>query len=129
MGRPVLRITGVRGFLTGEERTLQIGEQIVIGRSRDADLSVRKAARFLAREDRAALIRSEPVLSVSRRHVRIHFLHGDLVEVVDLSRNGTYLDGRRIECVGLTDLSRTSHLLDLGPAERLKLELVADEPE
>lgn len=121
--RPRLRVRGLKGFLAGEERVLDVGDELVVGRSRHADLSVRCAARFRAREDRGEILFSEPFLSVSRRHARIRFLHRDLVEVQDLSRNGTFLDGRRVDCVALTDLRERSHVLSLGAAERLLLEM------
>ena len=61
--------------------------------------------------------------SVSRRHARIHFLHPGLVEIRDLSSNGTFLDGRRIDCVAVTDLDKRAHVLSLGAQERLFIEL------
>ena len=46
------------------------------------------------------------------------------MEIKDLSRNGTFLDGRRIECVAVTDLRERAHVLELGSQERLFLEMV-----
>ncbi len=121
-GCPDLVVRAVKGFLAGEERVLRVGEEIVVGRSRGADFSVRKARSLAARTDCAEVLRSAPFLSVSRKHVKIHFLHKDLVEVQDLSVNGTYMDGKRIDCVALTDLREKSHTLALGVCERLVLE-------
>jgi len=121
-GGPDLVVRAVKGFLAGEERVLHVGDEIVVGRSRGADFSVRKARSLAERKDCAEIVRSEPFLSVSRRHVKIHFLHKDLVEVQDLSANGTYMDGKRIDCVALTDLREKSHTLALGVSERLVLE-------
>jgi len=119
-----LVIRGVKGFLAGEERRVGIGEAVVIGRSREADVSVRSALRTLDRGDYTDILESDPFKSVSRLHVRIHFLHPGLVEVKDLSQNGTFLDGKRVDCVGLTDLDEHVHILSLGDAERLSLEIV-----
>lgn len=119
----LLRIVGVRGFLSGEEQVVRVGEAVVVGRSRRADMSVRRSRRFLDRTDRTEVMQTDAFLSVSREHVRIRFLHPDLVEVEDLSANGTFLDGRRVDRVGLTDLRATPHVLSLGSMERIRLEL------
>lgn len=120
---PRLRVRGLKGFLAGEERLLSVGEELVVGRSRQAGLSVRLSPRFLEREDRPEIQRSTSFQSVSREHARIRYLHRDLVEVQDLSHNGTFLDGRRVDCVAVTDLRERSHVISLGAAERLLLEL------
>ena len=122
---PELVLRGVKGFLAGEEHRIAVGEAVVIGRSRDADVSVRSALKTLDRSDYSDILESEPFKSVSRRHVRIHFLHPGLVEIKDLSQNGTFLDGKRVDCVGLTDLDENVHILSLGAAERLSLEISA----
>jgi pSer/pThr/pTyr-binding forkhead associated (FHA) protein len=115
-------VRGVRGFLRGEERVLHVGDECVVGRSRAADLSLKRAKRFLERPDRLQIAKSERFLAVSRRHVRIRFLHPDVVEVKDLSANGTLLDGRRVDCVALTDLRSRAHEIGLGATEAVRLE-------
>jgi len=125
-----LRVLGLRGFLRGEERYLEVGQAIVIGRSRRAGLSTRRSKILQARDDWKAVIASEPFLTVSRHHVCIRFLHRNVVEIEDTSANGTYLDGKRIERkVALTDLHRQSHILALGAREQLKLDLVPSDGE
>lgn len=119
---PSILVRGVKGFLRGEERVLRVGEECVVGRSRAADLSLKRAKRFLERPDRVQVAKSERFLAVSRRHVRIRFLHPDVVEVKDLSANGTLLDGRRVDCVALTDLRSRAHEIGLGTMEVLRLE-------
>ncbi len=119
-----VRILGTKGFLKGEERTLGLGETVVVGRSRSADISVKRATKFLARKDRAQIARTKRFLSVSRRHVRIHFMHPDFVEVVDLSNNGTLVDGRRVDRIALTDLREQPHVLSLNGVEDLRLEWI-----
>lgn len=122
---PVLVVRGLKGFLAGEERQLYPGESLVIGRSRSADLSLRAARRFVMREDREQVMESEAFLSVSRMHARIEYLHPGLVEVKDLSSNGTFVDGRRIDCVALTDFADGGHVVTLGASERVLLEIPA----
>jgi hypothetical protein len=66
-----LIVRGTKGFLAGAVHVLQVGESMVIGRSRAADLSTRKAERLYDRDDWKVILHSEPFLSVSRQHVRI----------------------------------------------------------
>jgi len=117
-------VRGIKGFLEGQQLVLEVGDSVVIGRSRRADLSTRASPHFLGRRDRLAVLRSNPFRSVSREHVQIHFLHPGLVEIRDLSQNGTFLDGRRIDCVALTDLHERRRILSLGSQERLFLEMI-----
>ncbi len=124
---PRLVVRGIKGFLQGEERILSVGEVLVVGRSRSADLSTRAANRLVRRNDRLDVMQSDPFKSISRRHALIRYLHPGLVEIKDLSRNGTFLDGRRIECVAVTDLRERAHVLELGSQERLFLEMVGVE--
>jgi hypothetical protein len=126
---PGLRVLGIKGLLEGEERHLDVGESIVIGRSRHVDFSMRRARKFAEREDQQELIRSKRFLSVSRRHVRIHFLHPDFVEVEDLSQNGTQVDGRTVDRVALTDLRIRPHELSLNGVEVVRLEWEASNGE
>lgn len=125
---PSLVVRGTKGFLSGAVHVLQVGQSITIGRSRSADLSMRKAERLYERDDWRILMNSEPFLSVSRHHVRIHFLHRDLVEIKDMSSNGTMLDGRRIDCVAVTDLDERPHTLRLGARESFLLSIVSEDP-
>jgi len=122
--RPRLIVRGAKGFLDGEERVLDVGEILIVGRSRGVDLSTRASNRLARRADRLDVIRSDAFKSVSRKHAVIRFLHPGLVEVKDLSANGTFLDGRRIDCVAITDLDQRSHVLDLGSQERIVLQIV-----
>lgn len=122
---PYLRLRGVRGFLEGEERLLKRGDEIVVGRSRGADLSVRRATKFLGRMDRNDLSRSEAWRTVSRQHARIAFYGADHVVIEDLSANGTFVDGQRIEGkLRLSDLADNPREIALGAVERLRIEIV-----
>ena len=121
----LLRLRGIKGFFEGEERVLRRGDEIVVGRSRGADLSLRMATKFLERPDRNELRGSEAYRSVSRRHVRIAFYRPDHVVVEDLSANGTYVDGQRVDgSMNLEDLAERSRVLTLGSVERFRLELL-----
>jgi len=122
---PILRVRGLKGFFEGEERMLRRGDEIVVGRSRGAGLSLRMAAKFLSRPDRHEVRSSDAYRSVSRQHVRIAYYRPDHVVVEDLSANGTYLDGERVEGKrAIDDLPRRPRILGLGSVERLRLEIV-----
>ena len=123
-GEPLVVIRGLRGFLAGERFVLRVGEAMVIGRSRKADLSTRNAERLRHRPDWQELIHKPPFNTVSRRHVRIHFLHPGLVEIKDISSNGTFLDGSRIDCVAVTDLDERGHVLAVGSQERFEITML-----
>ncbi len=104
---------------------MKVGDTLTVGRSRGADLSVRNARRLLERDDIGEVMGTDAFLSVSRKHVRIHYMHPGLIEIKDLSRNGTFVDGRKVDCVALTDLKARQHIVALGSVERLLLEMPA----
>ena len=118
-GSPVL--VGVEGFVQGEEYPLWRGATVVIGRSRGCDISLRRCKSWLAldpekRDDQ------KDFKTVSRKHVRISYLDANNVEIEDLSSNGTFLDGQRIDRVVVNDLRERSYELLLGTREKLRLE-------
>ena len=120
-----VRLRGVKGFLEGEERLLKRGDEIVVGRSRSADLSLRMATKYLERMDRGDLSRSEAWRTVSRQHARIAFYRDDLIVIEDLSANGTFVDGERVDGkLSVDDLADNPRVISLGAVERLRIEIV-----
>jgi len=115
----------MRGFLEGEECMLRRGDEIIVGRSRSADLSIRRSTKFLERADRHEVAQSEAYRTVSRRHARIAFYRPDHIVIEDLSSNGTFVDGVRVKgkC-NITDLAACAHVLTLGAVERIQLDLI-----
>ncbi len=91
-----LEVTGHGGLLAGVSHRLDAGEALVIGRSRSCDLSLRKTSAFDHREDATDLLRSKQFNRVSRIHCEIHYRGDGHVEIRDLSRNGTIVDGVRV---------------------------------
>lgn len=67
----------IAGPLQGREFILESDQEVIIGRSDEANLRII--------ED-----------TISRKHARIHFRNDEIV-IEDLSRNGTYVNSRRIE--------------------------------
>ena len=120
-----VRVRGVKGFLEGEERLLKRGDEVVVGRSRKADLSVRMSTKYLERMDRGDVSRSEAWRTVSRQHARITFYRDDLIVIEDLSANGRFVDGERVDGkLNVEDLADNPRVITLGAVERLRIEIV-----
>ncbi len=119
----VLVVKGLRGFLGGEEKRVKVGETLIVGRSRRAGLSTRRAKKLKARPDWEMVIGTAAFLTVSRRHTRIEHVRPGVVEITDLSSNGTYLDGKLIARETLLDLAEKTHILGIGAQERFELSL------
>jgi FHA domain-containing protein len=111
---PHLLVRGHGGVLAGAEHTLAPGETLVVGRSRTCDLSLRNTDAFRHREDAANLLLTKEFNRVSRVHCEIAYREDGQVEIRDLSRNGTLVDGTRVG---------RRHLVRLGGA-RASIELV-----
>jgi pSer/pThr/pTyr-binding forkhead associated (FHA) protein len=119
----VLVVRGLSGFLIGEETRVAVGESLVIGRSRRAGFSTRRSKKLKARPDWEKVIGTASFLTVSRRHTRIDHVSPGVVEITDLSSNGTYLDGKQIAKETVSDLAQKTHLLGVGAQERFELSL------
>jgi hypothetical protein len=121
---PTLLLRAKDTGIEGETLRVTLGESITCGRSRRCHWSLKRTVPYL--EDRnGARERLEAAIafrSVSRRHCRISFLALDLVEVENLSSNGTLVDGHAVDRLMLTDCRTRAHVLQLGP-EGLELEL------
>jgi len=83
---PCVAIRGHGGLFAGVDMTLVPGETVVVGRSRTCDVSL------LAPGRRA---HASQLGRVSRIHCEIECLKAGDVEIRDLSRNGTLVDGVR----------------------------------
>jgi pSer/pThr/pTyr-binding forkhead associated (FHA) protein len=92
---PVL--IGTAGFVVGECYVLDEGADIVVGRSRTCDISLRKAAAYLSAPPQ---VRDEDhdFNTVSRRHLRLQVQAGTL-KVHDLSTNGSFVNDEPINQV------------------------------
>jgi len=102
-GYRVLLIRGVRGYLENERHRLSYGQVATVGRSRRCPISLAKGRRF-GREGRDRACRNTDFLRVSRRHLEIAYPHPDMIEIRNLSRNGTEVNGHVVDRVLLTDL-------------------------
>jgi hypothetical protein len=121
---PTLLLKAKDAGVEGETLRVTLGESITCGRSRRCHWSLKRTVPYLE-DHNGARERLQGTLafrSVSRRHCRISFLGPDLVEVENLSSNGTLVDGRAVDRLMLTDCRTKAHVVQLGP-EGLELEL------
>lgn len=114
---PALVLRAQDPAVQGETLRLALGETVVCGRSRQCGWSLKRTLPYLEDRDgsRERLRSSIGFTSVSRRHCRISFLAPDLVEVENLSTNGTLVDGRPVDRRMLTDCRLRTHTVQLGP--------------
>lgn len=111
-----LLLRGVEGIGVGERVKVSLGETVFLGRSSRCHYSLKKTPRYLRDRDgeRAAIRDSLAYKTVSRRHCRVSYLSPDVVEVQNLSQNGTFVDGHRVDRVLLHDVRRSTHAIRLG---------------
>ena len=112
-----LALKGEGDLAAGQNLKLSLGETVEVGRSRHCDWSLKRAPAYLKTEgkERLALHKDLEYCSVSRKHLTIAFLAKDMVELKNLSTNGTFVDGKRIDRIVLDDCTTAEHVIRLGP--------------
>ncbi|HHN46030.1 MAG TPA: FHA domain-containing protein [Planctomycetes bacterium] len=115
---PVLE--GTAGHVSGVRFPLEYGKTVVVGRSRSADLSLQQLDSYqaMSEEERE---KDRAFRTVSGKHFEITMYNLKAIEVVNLSPNGTYVDGKLIDRMLVDDLASKSHEIAFGLAERMKL--------
>jgi pSer/pThr/pTyr-binding forkhead associated (FHA) protein len=110
-------LKGVGDGLDGQTVKISLGESITCGRSRHCGWSLKRTPLYLKDQngERESLRASLPWRATSRRHVRITYLAPDLVDVQNLSQNGTFVDGHLVDRIVLTDCRRQPHRIQMGP--------------
>ena len=111
-----LALQGLGPLGEGLNLVIRLGESVVLGRSRHCDWSLKGTPSWLKSQegDRTAIRKSLGWRSTSRRHCRITYLAPDLVEVRNLSQNGTLVDEHRVDRIILTDCRNRVHEIRLG---------------
>jgi pSer/pThr/pTyr-binding forkhead associated (FHA) protein len=114
-----ISIRGIHGWSNGTLYPLGDGDALVIGRSRSCDISLRRTEGYL---DQPRQNRDHDVdfNTVSRRHVRIKLVRSVLI-IEDLSTNGTWINGERLENRIDVDISRGPIELRLGNRETFRI--------
>ena len=116
---PVL--TGIAGVVEEEVFHLEYGKSVTIGRSRACDISLRNCKRWIELEETGE-VPEESAKTVSRKHLKITFHNADSIELEDLSSNGTYVDGIRIDRLVITDIREAPHEVQMGGGDKFRLE-------
>ena len=116
-----LYLIGKKGFCEGEKFPMEYGTTVTVGRSRECDISLRNCDRWkqLPKEKRD---QHKDFLSVSRTHCRIAYQDDKWIEIQDTSANGTFVDGKKIARLVISDIKNNPHEIKLGPAEVFQLE-------
>lgn len=116
-----LILRGVEGLVEGEVFPLSYGQTVIVGRSRNCDISLKKSRKYqtLTEEQKK---NDTDFLSVSRRHTKISFYNSQSIEIEDMSANGTYVNGEKVSKKVIGDIKDKSYELRLGTREKFKLE-------
>lgn len=122
---PVL--IGTSGLAAGECFVLSEGVEIVIGRSRSCDVSLRRSAGYLKTP---ALVRDNDhdFNTVSRRHLRLT-VHAGNATFQDLSSNGTFVNGEQLSASKTVDLNAETVTVRLGTRETFTVSLLPSDDE
>jgi hypothetical protein len=122
----VLALLGVNGWVIGECHALGAGDDIVIGRSRSCDISLRRSPQYLSKS-RYDRDNDHDFNTVSRRHVHLTVMEADSVRVEDLSTNGTYVDDVLISDALDINPRESSVNIRLGTRECYQVKLLSDD--
>jgi hypothetical protein len=114
-------LVGIEGHVEGEEMKLEYGKTIVVGRSRSADLSLRRMNAITSMSDVQRDADSD-LRTVSGRHFEITMYNISSIEIVNLSPNGTYVDGKLADKIILDDVADKTHDIRMGTKEIFRLE-------
>jgi len=115
-------LVGIAGHMAGETFPLEYGKKVVIGRSRSADWSLVKLKAWADKstQEQAA---DDSFRTISGRHFEITMYNLGSIELVNISSNGTRLDGKPLDRSTVTDVSTNTHEIAFGVDEVLRLEL------
>jgi pSer/pThr/pTyr-binding forkhead associated (FHA) protein len=119
MADQVAVLLGTAGLVEGECFLLDQGVDLIIGRSRSCDISLRRTTAYL-KTPPAARDGDHDFNTVSRRHVRIQISNA-VAAIQDLSTNGTFYNGEPLKDHQKIDLSSGACTLRLGTRESFQL--------
>jgi pSer/pThr/pTyr-binding forkhead associated (FHA) protein len=127
MADTIPALVGTAGLVVGECYVLNDGADIVIGRSRSCDISLRRTNGYL-KSPSDVRDADHDFNTVSRRHLRLQ-VHDSIVRLQDLSTNGTYCNEQQLEQSREIDLSAGPATVRLGTRECFQLVMLPkDDP-
>jgi pSer/pThr/pTyr-binding forkhead associated (FHA) protein len=122
---PVL--LGTAGMVDGECFVLQRLVDVVVGRSRSCDISLRRTTAYL-KTPPAQRDSDHDFNTVSRRHLKVQ-ITDSTAHIQDLSTNGTFFNGEPMREPQKVDLNAGPCTVRLGTRESFQLLLLpADDP-
>ncbi len=107
-------LRGTGGLLEGENHLVRLGEEVIVGRSRHCDFSLKKTRTYLLEDSRERIREDPDFLRISRKHVRVAFVNEGMVEVESLGTNGVLVDGKRVDRLMITDLATHTYTVNMG---------------
>jgi pSer/pThr/pTyr-binding forkhead associated (FHA) protein len=125
-----IRLTGIAGCSRGKEFSIAEGEQATVGRSRSCTFRLDAMPGPISEEDARKPFHGtagmkEHLLTVSGQHVRIQFNGAKAIIIEDLSKHGTFLNGKRIEGRDqILGLHKGPMELKLGTNETFRVEFI-----
>jgi pSer/pThr/pTyr-binding forkhead associated (FHA) protein len=119
-------LIGISGHFKGEVYRLEYGKTITVGRSRESDFCLRRseAYRALSAAEQEA---DQAAKTVSGKHFQVTMYNLNSIEIRNLSANGTWVDGQRVDAAMIDDISQHAHEIRFGEQEVLRLEMLAHE--
>ncbi len=120
-----VKLLGVAGLCKGEEFSITLGQEVLVGRSRECDICLHDLPKVqkLEEQNKTNKIVEEHFRTVSRKHLRIRYHSCYKIELEDLSSNGLYLDGKLVDgSLIIQDLMDAPRELRLGKKETFALD-------
>jgi hypothetical protein len=115
-------LVGIGGHFDGEVYPLQYGKPLTVGRSRTADFSLRRTAKYRSQDEQAREA-DQDAKTVSAKHFQITMFNLGSIEIKNLSPNGIQVDGQRVDTAVIKDVTRKAHEIRFGLNEVFKLEM------
>lgn len=123
---PVL--IGLSGLATGEMFKLGHAADLLMGRSRECQVSFQRFRAWLALSEIERRLRDHFNSAVSRKHLRV-LTHGNVLTLENLSSTGTTVDNQALDGRRTYDLTQGPVLIRLGSAEERFRVALMDEGE
>jgi pSer/pThr/pTyr-binding forkhead associated (FHA) protein len=122
MSEKIPVLFGTAGMVEGECYLLERGKDIIVGRSRTCDISLRRTTTYL-KTPPAQRDNDHDLNTVSRRHIRLA-ITDKTVRIHDLSTNGSFCNGEPMREPITIDLSAGPCSIRMGTRESVQLALV-----
>lgn len=117
-------LVGIEGLVKGSIFPIEDGNEIIVGRSRSCDISLRKLDSYKSMEP-ADREKDHDFNTVSRSHIRIQVIKDNLIRCEDISTNGTYCNDELVtEPIDIDLTSDQETIIRLGARESFKLVLI-----